>query len=66
MVFPNRNITLPSLTTVAQNLEQLGRVAVEQLARMVEESNSEGELGEPIYLTMKPELIVRRSSFPVS
>ena len=63
---PESEYYSPSLTTVAQNLEQLGRVAVEQLARMVEESNSEGELGEPIYLTMKPELIVRRSSFPVS
>jgi LacI family transcriptional regulator len=63
---PESEYYSPSLTTVAQNLEQLGSVAVEQLARMVEESNSERELGDPIYLTMKPELIVRRSSVPVS
>ncbi len=63
---PESEFFYPSLTTVAQNLEQLGCVAVEQLARMVEENKSEGKSGDPIYLTLKPELIVRRSSVPVN
>lgn len=63
---PESEFYSPPLTTVAQNLDKLGCVAVQELARMVEESNSDGELGVPIYLTIKPELIVRRSSVPIS
>ena len=55
-----------SYTTISQNLEQSGRVAVWQLARIVEESNSESEIGQAIYFTLKPEIIVRKSFVPVS
>jgi DNA-binding LacI/PurR family transcriptional regulator len=61
---PESEFFSPPLTTIAQNLDKLGSVAVQELARMVEESNSDGELGEPIYLTLKPTLIIRKSSIP--
>jgi len=63
---PESEFYSPPLTTVAQNLDKLGNIAVQELARMVEKNNSDGDLGEPIYLTLKPELIIRKSSVPVS
>ena len=59
---PESEFYLPPLTTVAQNLDNLGCVAVQELARMVEASNSQDGSGKPIYLTIKPELVVRRST----
>jgi LacI family transcriptional regulator len=59
---PESEYYSPSLTTVAQDLEKLGCVAVEELARMVEEKNSDNSKGEEIYLKIKPEMIVRKSS----
>ena len=61
---PEAEFYSPSLTTVAQNLDKLGCTVVQELANMVEESNSDGDFGEPIYDTIKPELIIRKSSVP--
>jgi len=54
----------PPLTTVFQNQIELGCMAVQELARMVEERGTEPPR-EPVYITIKPELIIRRSSTPV-
>jgi LacI family transcriptional regulator len=61
---PEAEYYSPSLSSVHQDLDMLGSVAVEELARMVEENNSDREDSEPIYHTIKPELIIRKSSTP--
>ena len=63
---PESEFFSPSLTTVFQNMNKLGCIAVEELARMVGESNSEEGPGDPIYQTLKTELIIRRSSKIIS
>jgi DNA-binding LacI/PurR family transcriptional regulator len=63
---PESEFFSPSLTTVFQNMNELGCIAVEELARMVGESNSEEGPGDPIYQTLKTELIIRRSSKIIS
>ena len=59
---PESEFFSPSLTTITQNLVELGRVAVQQLAQMVEINNSDKESRESIYISLKPELIIRQSS----
>lgn len=59
---PESEFFSPSLTTVSQNLVELGSVAVQQLAQMVEIKNSDKESRESIYISLKPELIIRQSS----
>jgi len=54
----------PALTTIFQNTIELGCTAVRTLARMVEERDIEPSR-EPVYITIKPDLIIRRSSTPV-
>ena len=63
---PESEFFCPSLTTVFQNTNELGCTAVQELVRMVEERNSGNEFIKPIYLTIKPDLIIRKSSIPVS
>lgn len=63
---PESEFYSPPLTTVYQNLIQLGCIAVQELVRMVEAQNSGEDQIEPIYLTLKPELIIRKSSIPAS
>lgn len=48
----------PPLTTIRQNLHELGSTAVQQVARMIEAE----EGGEPETVWLKPELVVRESS----
>ena len=52
----------PPLSTVSQNQNELGRMAVEELVRLVENKNEADIVGEPKYITIEPELIVRQSS----
>ena len=59
---PESEFFTPSLTTIVQNLLDLGSMAVQQLVQMVEMSNSKIEHWTPIYLSIKPELIVRKST----
>lgn len=59
---PESEFFSPSLTTITQNLVELGSVAVQQLAQMVEINNSDKESRESIYISLKPELIIRQSS----
>jgi len=63
---PESEFFSPSLTTVYQNLIELGCVAVQELARMVEAQNAEEDQIKPIYLKLKPELIIRESSVPAN
>lgn len=61
---PESEYYSPSLTTVSQNLEKLGCVAVDELARMVDKKSKtpDSGFGKGIYLKIKPELIIRNSS----
>lgn len=52
----------PPLTTVYQNQDELGRVAVAELAAQVEQKIVEHIVVEPKYITIQPELIIRQSS----
>jgi LacI family transcriptional regulator len=52
----------PPLSTVSQNQDELGRIAVAELVSQTEKKLSEDEAVEPKYITIQPELIIRQSS----
>ena len=52
----------PPLTTVYQDQTQLGRLAVEELVRVIEVSRQKQPSFQPRTITLSPELIVRESS----
>jgi LacI family transcriptional regulator len=52
----------PSLSTVYQNQDELGRIAVAELVSQTEENYLESKIVEPKYITIQPELIIRQSS----
>jgi LacI family transcriptional regulator len=52
----------PPLSTVNQNQNELGSIAVEELVRLVEKKLEADEVIEPKYITIEPELIIRQSS----
>jgi LacI family transcriptional regulator len=52
----------PPLTTVYQDLQELGSTAVRELVRIIETSQQEGTAVEPKTISFRPELIVRESS----
>jgi LacI family transcriptional regulator len=55
----------PPLTTVYQDQPQLGRIAVEELVRMIESDWEKEPRTEPEAISLQPELIVRASSVPL-
>lgn len=59
---PESEFYCPSLTTVYQNQNELGSVAVAELVLQVEKKLSENKIIEPKYITIQPELIIRQSS----
>jgi DNA-binding LacI/PurR family transcriptional regulator len=59
---PESEFYCPSLTTVYQNQNELGSVAVAELVLQIEKKLSENKLIEPKYITIQPELIIRQSS----
>lgn len=59
---PESKYFWPPLTTVRQNLRQLGGTAVSELVRIVEANSLEDEIIKPKVITLIPELIVRKSS----
>jgi DNA-binding LacI/PurR family transcriptional regulator len=61
---PESEYFSPALTTVFQNQHELGTIAVQELARQVEEWNLENRMVEPNYQPIYPELIVRNSTVP--
>jgi LacI family transcriptional regulator len=52
----------PPLTTVRQNLHELGCVAVQEVIRMIEASREPETVYKPETVWLKPQLIVRESS----
>ena len=52
----------PPLTTIYQQLVEVGRIAVKTLHEMIMERRSEREPRQPSFTLLKPELIVRLSS----
>ena len=52
----------PPLTTVSQNQNELGLVAVAELDSQIETKIIEHKMIEPKYITLQPELIIRQSS----
>jgi DNA-binding LacI/PurR family transcriptional regulator len=59
---PESEYFCPPLTTVFQNQHELGSIAVQILAKHVEEWKLERKKVEPTYLALQPELIVRTST----
>lgn len=59
---PESEFYCPSLTTVYQNQNELGSVAVAELVLQVEKKLTENKTIEPKYITIRPELIIRQSS----
>lgn len=59
---PESEFYCPPLTTICQNQNDLGRIAVEELVGLVENNYLTKELPEPKYITIQPELVIRQSS----
>jgi LacI family transcriptional regulator len=55
----------PPLTTIYQDLRDMGCTAVRELVGMVEESHRDHEVVVPKRISLQPELVVRASSIPV-
>ena len=53
---------LPSLSTVYQNQNELGSIAIQELVRLVEAKLKDSQTPEPKYITVLPEMIIRQSS----
>lgn len=52
----------PPLTTIYQNLHELGCVAVRQIVRMIDTGREANSIYEPKSIWLQPELVVRESS----
>lgn len=61
---PESEFFSPALTTIFQDLVELGCTAVEELVRMIETGAAGEDVPTPKYLTLKPELIIRKSTSP--
>ncbi len=59
---PESEFYCPPLSTVYQNQNELGSVAVEELVSQVENEMGDNNILEPKYITIQPELIIRQSS----
>jgi LacI family transcriptional regulator len=59
---PESEFYSPSLSTVYQNQDELGRTAVQELVRLVDEKLQDEEVIQPSQISLKPELIVREST----
>lgn len=60
--FPETAYYWPPLTTVYQDLQELGCTAVRELNRVVEAGYQQGVHISPVTVSLQPELIVRESS----
>jgi len=59
---PESEFYSPSLTTVYQNLEDLGCTAVNALVQLIEKRNQTNYEHEPRIIRIQPELIIRQST----
>jgi LacI family transcriptional regulator len=59
---PESEYFCPSLSTIYQNLHELGCTAVDELVQIIKREESEVQAAIPIFISIKPELVIRRSS----
>ena len=59
---PESEFFSPSLTTIYQNLEDLGCTAVNELVKLIEKRNTPNYENDPKFLKIQPELIIRQST----
>jgi LacI family transcriptional regulator len=59
---PESEFYSPSLSTIYQNQDEMGRTAVQELVRLVDEKLQDEEPISPGQISLKPELIVREST----
>lgn len=59
---PESEFYCPPLSTVYQNQDELGRTAVQELVRLVDEQLRDEEVIQPSQISLKPELIAREST----
>jgi LacI family transcriptional regulator len=52
----------PSLSTIFQNQNELGCIAIQELVRLVEEKLIDDQAMKPKYILVQPEMIIRQSS----
>jgi LacI family transcriptional regulator len=57
---------VPPLTTISQNLRELGSTAVHQLAQAIDLMHLDHHVFEPRYIPLRPELCIRESSTSVN
>jgi DNA-binding LacI/PurR family transcriptional regulator len=59
---PESEFYSPPLSTIYQNQDELGRTAVQELVRLVDENLLDESISQPRQISLKPELIVREST----
>lgn len=59
---PETEFYSPPLSTIYQNQDRVGRTAVQELIRLVDESLDDEKEIKPRHITIEPELIVRQST----
>ena len=59
---PESEFYSPHLSTIYQNQDELGRTAVQELARLVDQRLQDESQIEPSQISLKPEMIVREST----
>ncbi len=59
---PESEFYCPSLSTIFQNQNELGGIAIQELVRLVEEKTTDNHVIRPKYITVQPEMIIRQSS----
>ena len=59
---PETEFYSPPLSTIYQNQDEVGRTAVQELIRLVDEKLDEEQEIKPRHITIKPELITRQST----
>jgi DNA-binding LacI/PurR family transcriptional regulator len=59
---PESEFYYPSLTTVYQDQNKLGCIAVEELVKMVAKDHLSGDVNEPRHVMIQPDLIISAST----
>ena len=59
---PESEFYFPPLSTIYQNQDEVGRAAVQELIRLVDEGLDDEKEIKPRHITIEPELIVRQST----
>jgi DNA-binding LacI/PurR family transcriptional regulator len=59
---PESEFYSPPLSTIYQNQDDVGRTAVQELIRLVDEGLEDEQKIKPRHITIRPELIVRQST----